>query len=128
MQSSVPDYDKKFSEESQKRMMPALRELAAASHGVPGLLPLNAGLPPSDVFPIQSIQLNLENGSQLVIEDKADVRFCSLLLNFHAKHFRDPPSSNRYDLLFLTLVYHCSIMILHPSVKFIIVYPFKKIH
>ena len=56
-----------------KRSMPAIRELATAFAGVPGIIPMNAGLPPADVFPLSSIQLNLKDNTSIMIDRKEDV-------------------------------------------------------
>ena len=75
MQAVIVNYEQMFSDEANKRLMPGLRALATAFKGVPGILPVNAGLPPLDAFPIANIQITLKDGSTMVIKDD-EVRDC----------------------------------------------------
>lgn len=68
-----------FSEEGRKRRMPALRSLITSFSGVPGVIGLHGGFPPTDVLPFESISVKLRDGSAFEISEpsKVIVNLCS---------------------------------------------------
>ena len=67
------DFAAKFSIEAKQRIMPGLRVLATAFAGIPGIIPLQGGLPPSEAFPLTGISLRLRDGSTIDINEQSEV-------------------------------------------------------
>lgn len=42
--------------------------------GIPGIVGLHNGLPPSDAFPVESLTIKLQDGAIIEIDDPAEVR------------------------------------------------------
>ena len=55
--------------------MPGLRVLATAFTGIPDIIPLHGGLPPSEAFPFAGFDLKLRDGQTVSIEDDDEVSF-----------------------------------------------------
>lgn len=53
--------------------MPGLRVLATAFTGLPDIIPLHGGLPPTEAFPLKGIELKLRDGATVKIEDEDEV-------------------------------------------------------
>lgn len=69
----VEDIEGLFSEEGRKRRMPALRSLITSFAGVPGVIGLHGGFPPTDALPFESVSVKLRDGSSFEISEPSKV-------------------------------------------------------
>ena len=58
------DYSQHFGHEGQARQLASLRVLLSAFTGVPGIIGLHGGLPPTDAFPFTEMSFTLRDGTK----------------------------------------------------------------
>lgn len=67
----VPDYERYYSDEGRARIQGTLRSFASQFAGVPGVVSLAGGFPPSsgELFPLSGLTLRLADGLTISVDD-----------------------------------------------------------